>query len=122
MKKVTAILLIPIFLLMTAGVAVTSLYCKGSLAEVGIAVDACCDDVNKGGCCNTQFEVLKVQDAFLSSSVSFDAAAIPFLFLPSVQMTCLPGFSYSSHFKTYRDKAPPSEPRALYILFRSLII
>lgn len=122
MKKVTAILLIPLFLLMTAGVAVTTLYCKGSLAEVGIAVDACCKDVNKGGCCNTQSEVLKVQDVFLSSSLSFDAAAISFLYLPSLQLTFLPVFNYSSHFNTSWDKAPPSEQRALYIIFRSLII
>lgn len=90
MKKFLAILLIPVFLLMTAGVAITSLYCKGQISEVGINVKPCCKDVNKGGCCNTTTKIVKVEDGYVNHSNSFEFTKYITLDLPSF------GFSYVS--------------------------
>lgn len=122
MKKFLAILLIPVFLLMTAGVAITSLYCKGQISEVGINVKACCKDVNKGGCCNTTTKIVKVEDTFVSSSVSFEINKIIDLYLPNFQTAYLPDVRSISYFKIYWDKAPPSIKGDLYILYGTLII
>lgn len=46
----------------------TSLYCQGKLCETGFSVHPCCDDVNKGGCCETKSSFLKVADGFVKSS------------------------------------------------------
>ena len=67
MKNGLIILLIPLFLLFTAGVSITSLYCQEKLCEIGFNVHPCCDDVNKGGCCETKSSFLKVADGFVKS-------------------------------------------------------
>jgi hypothetical protein len=122
MKKLIALFLIPVFLLMTAGVAITSLYCQGKISDVGITVKACCKDVDKGGCCNTKSEIVKVKDAFLSTSASFDFNHSIVLYIPAFQIPDVSALISNFYFKTYWDKAPPILKGELYILFRSLII
>jgi hypothetical protein len=121
-KKLIAILLIPAFLIATQGVAVTSLYCKGKLTKQGFNIKACCKDVNKGGCCDTKAEVVKVKDNYVSAAVSYDfhkfldAATIDFRF------SLLPEVATIQYLKFYWDNAPPRIQKGLYILFRSIII
>lgn len=69
MKNGLVIFLIPLFLLSTAGVSIMSLYCQGELCEVGFTVHPCCDDVNKGGCCKTESNFLKITDSFVKQHV-----------------------------------------------------
>ena len=69
MKNGLVIFLIPLFLLSTTGVSITSLYCQGELCEVGFTVHPCCDDVNKGGCCETESNFLKIADSFVKHNV-----------------------------------------------------
>lgn len=122
MKKLIAILLIPVFLLVTAGVAITSLYCKGQISEVGIHVKACCKDVNKGGCCNTTTKVIKVEDGFVNHSSSFEFHNYINLDLPIFRFSYVSEVINVSYFKTYWDKAPPIIKCGLYIVFRTLLI
>ena len=91
MKKLLAILLIPVFLLTTAGVAMTSLYCKGKIVETGITVKPCCKDVNKGGCCNTESQVIKIQDSFVHDSYSVDVATVFTFYTETYSVLRLPG-------------------------------
>lgn len=121
MKKLIAILLIPVFLLMTAGVTITTLYCNGKISDVGINVKACCKDVNKGGCCDTKTKIVKVEDDFVSHPASFKFNKFIDLDL-GLQVTYVSEAINVSYFKTYWDKAPPLIKGDLYILFRSLII
>jgi hypothetical protein len=122
MKKVIAILLIPVFLLMTAGVAITSLYCNGKISDVGITVKACCEDVDKGGCCDTKTKIVKVNDDFVTHSSAYEINKhIDFNFT-SFHSTYGSEAINLTYFKIYWDKAPPSNQGDLYILFRTLLI
>ena len=123
MKNGLIILLIPLFLLSTAGVAITSLYCQGKLCEIGFNVHPCCDDVNKGGCCKTETKVVKIEDSYVSSSVSYDLNKVSDIFIISdFRINILSEIVNSSEFISIWDKAPPLINTELYILFHSLII
>jgi hypothetical protein len=89
MKKASILLLIPLFTLSTAGLPLTSLFCQGKLCEIGFTVHPCCDDVNKGGCCETRSSLLKIIDSFVKESkgsafkaIGFEKPLIPDSFLP----------------------------------------
>jgi hypothetical protein len=71
MKKAGITLLVPLFALSIVGLSITSLYCQGELCEIGFTVHPCCDDVNKGGCCQTTSIFLKVADSFVKQSEDF---------------------------------------------------
>jgi hypothetical protein len=123
MKKAIAILLIPVFLLATsAGVAMSSHYCKGALKKIGFSVEACCKDVNKGGCCKTTPEIIKVKDHFLKASADLLPDAF-FVITPAVI------FPYSEVYIVTENKnlsglpnGPPTSGRPLYIQYSSLLI
>lgn len=116
-------MLVPLFLLMTAGVAVTSLYCHGKISEVGIVVKACCKDVNKGGCCNTESKIYKVKDTFVGATGSSgQPGKFTDLYVPGFSVNLLSGSFSVIYYKTYRAKAPPLIKAPLYLLYRSLII
>ncbi len=123
MKKVVAILLIPIFLLMTSGLAITSLYCSGKISKVGLKVNACCKDVNKGGCCKTKTTIVKLDDAFVSgTSASFDLHKIIDYYVPAFYLDIGHVSIQKVAVMEHWDKAPPPVKGELYLLFRSLII
>ena len=122
MKKFLTILLVPVFLLMTTGVIITSLYCNGQISYVGIAVKDCCKDVNKGGCCHTESKLIKVEDSFVGASASFDLVKIINLNFNNFEFFYEPELISTSYLKTYWDKVPPSKDTPRYILFHSLII
>lgn len=122
MRKLLAILLIPIFLFATQGVAGTALYCKGELTKQGIFIKACCDDVDKDGCCNTKSKIVKIEDSFLTSNTSFDLHKILDIHLTSFQVSFIPETIKITNLKVNMANAPPLIYSALYILFRSLII
>jgi hypothetical protein len=107
---------------MTAGVAITSLYCKGKLSEVGIKVDACCKDVNKGGCCNTQTKIVKMDDNFVNHSFSFEFHNLVDFNFHDFGFSFVSELINTSYFKTNWGNAPPLLKGDLYLLFRSLII
>lgn len=121
MRKIIAILLIPVFLLMTAGVAITSLYCNGKISDVGITVKACCQDVDKGGCCDTKTKIVKVNDDFVNQASVFEIHKLIDLNLPDFH-SCVLEAAAQTYFKIYWDKAPPSRQGDLYILFCTLLI
>lgn len=73
MNNKLIILLIPLFVFSTVGFSITSLYCQGKLCEMGFSVRPCCNDVNKGGCCQTESIFLRIVDSFVKSD--HDAAA-----------------------------------------------
>jgi hypothetical protein len=95
MRKALIILLIPLFTLATVGLSITSLFCQGKLCKIGFTVHPCCDDVNKGGCCETRSILLKIVDSFVKESkdaafnaIGFEKSIIPCLSLrPGV--TCM---------------------------------
>lgn len=114
-------MLIPVILLTTAGVAITLLYCKGKVSEIGINVTPCCKNVNKGGCCNTETKIYKVKDAFVSFA-SFELNKLVDLYISPVKIDIFSWSEISINLITNWDKAPPLDKGELYILFRSLII
>lgn len=122
MKKIIAILLIPIFLLTTAGMAITSLYCKGTISKIGVSIKACCEDVDKGGCCKTTSKVVKVEDDFTELHSAPQLNKLIDFYLPETKIITKPEVSYNTTNFIYWDKAPPISKDRLYILFRSLII
>ncbi|MBX9851725.1 MAG: hypothetical protein K2X86_08205 [Cytophagaceae bacterium] len=122
MKKALILLLIPVFLATTVGVTIASHYCGGNLVEKGFDIKPCCKDVNKGGCCETTSELMKIKDSFVKASTSFpvnDVLAIENIF--SV-FELKPSFKEISYSKGYWSKAPPLPDEQLYILYHSLII
>jgi hypothetical protein len=121
MKKVLVIALIPIFLMATQGVAVTTLFCKGKITKISAGVKPCCKDVNKGGCCKTESRVLKVQDNFTHASVDYKFTAD---FVYRVSDFSCKVYSISRKIDTtyFRSHAPPLIKQGLYILFRAIII
>jgi hypothetical protein len=122
MKKLVAILLIPLFLLTTVGVAMTSLYCHGKISKTGFRVKACCKDVNKGGCCKTESKLVKIEDRYVNASNSFGFHNAIHPAIISHTISYILDFKSVSYFISYWDKAPPSPDKPLYILFHSLII
>jgi hypothetical protein len=71
------------------GVSITSLYCQGKLCKIGFTVHPCCNDVNKGGCCETKSILLKVVDSFVKESndapfkvFNFENEVLSYLSLP----------------------------------------
>ena len=123
MRKLIVIFLLPLFLVSTTiGVAMTSLYCNGKLTKTGINVKACCNKVNKGGCCKTEIKIVKVEDNFLKTSNSFDLTKIFTLYYYSAHASYSAESKPISQFRHYSDKAPPLNAAPFYILFHSLII
>lgn len=91
MNSKLSIFLIPFFVFSTIGVSITSLYCQGALYEIGFSVHPCCDDVNKGGCCETESVFLKIVDSFVKADddapvkiFSLEKPVIHYLLLPLV--------------------------------------
>jgi hypothetical protein len=100
----------------------TSLYCNGKLTKTGFNVKACCNKVNKGGCCKTEIKLVKVEDNFLKASNSFDLSKIFTLYYSSVYTSYTAEVKPVSQFIYYSDKAPPLNTSPRYILFHSLVI
>lgn len=67
-KKLLLWLLLPVFLLATAGVTVSAVFCKGELYKKGIGAEACC---KKDDCCKKESQFLKVKDDFQKSFTEF---------------------------------------------------
>jgi hypothetical protein len=121
-KKSLAILLIPLFLLVTTGVAITSLHCGGKIVDTGIQVKACCKDVNKGGCCSTKSKIVKVEEVFIKRAASFELNKLSSQYTPDYHLFYFPQIKNIFYSTIYRDKAPPLIRGCLYLLFHSLII
>lgn len=122
MKKLIAILFIPIFLLSTAGVAITAHYCKGKFVESGIGVKACCKDINNGGCCDTETKVVIVEDAYVKDAASVDVKSFFAVFIPQNFYIDFSAVSLSSSNKLPQANAPPLSVKDFVILFCSLLI
>jgi hypothetical protein len=123
LRKLIVIFLLPVFLVSTTiGVTMTSLYCNGKLTKTGMNVKACCNKVNKGGCCKTEIKLVKVEDIFLKTSNSFDLSNIFTLYYSSGYISCTAEVKPLSQFRHYSHKAPPLDAKPLYILFHSLVI
>lgn len=123
MKKLFAILLVPVLLISTSvGISMTSLYCKGEISQTGFSIKACCNDVNKGGCCSTETRIVKVEDDFLKTSDEAGLSKILNLFYTYPEgvyaNNALPG----SFYAFYDGKAPPEKGVPLFILHCVLII
>lgn len=121
MRKALTILLIPIFILTaTVGITLTSYTCKG-MEEKAMA-KPCCKNVGKGGCCEKESIVLKIQDAFIKAvSNSTLTASLYFIQGQNPELSFVSVFTNASYTKEHWDKAPP-KPIGFYILYRSLII
>ncbi len=122
MKKAFTIFLIPVFLFATTiGVSQVALYCGGKLKEKAFAVKACCKDVNKGGCCKTKSERVKVKDNFVKTNAHFNFSIL-------VVENGYYSFEHAVSFKaisftnSYWGNAPPLPDQPFYLLYRSLII
>lgn len=123
MKKALILFLIPVFLLATTvGVTIVSHYCGGKLADKGFSIKPCCEDVNKGGCCETKSELLKVKDNFVKTSTDIHLNNVLALENNLHVFELKPSFKEVFYSKGYWDKAPPLVNVDLYILFGSLII
>lgn len=117
-KKSLLWLLIPVFLLATAGVTVTSVFCKGELFKSGISVDSCC---KKGDCCKKESQFLKVKDDFQKSFTAFKL-------LKPLPHTA--SYLFQTDFTDSLEKqagyacsnAPPVRSISLNILFCSFLI
>jgi hypothetical protein len=123
MKRFIVIMFIHVFLLSTAGLTLNKMYCNGSYVKVGIAIDACCKDLNKGGCCSSKTIVIKVKDFFESvSTVFLDFTSMPAVVYERLQHYWNTIILRPSFFKFYQGKAPPLNKVSLFLLYRSLII
>ena len=70
MKKIALILLISIYSLSTLGIGIKQFYCCGKLKSTSISFvqdnkDKCGKGDEKGGCCKTKFQSLKVKDTYV---------------------------------------------------------
>ncbi|HEY8400540.1 MAG TPA: hypothetical protein VIK89_04720 [Cytophagaceae bacterium] len=117
MKNIFSILLIPVFLIATTiGVASNAFYCK----DMGKVIEkACCDDVDKDGCCNSKPELKKINDDFFKAQSDiqlFKAIQITesFVFYPLIII--------SDDYSFYSGSSPPAPKEGLYIVNCSLII
>jgi hypothetical protein len=121
-KKVLAILIIPVFLLTaTVGVRLNYYSCK-AMASISME-KPCCKKVGKGGCCEKHSTILKIKDVFVKVTQSFDLSSS--LFVIQTQDLRIKPASLSKepgHTKGYWDKAPPAPNIGYYILYRSIII
>ncbi len=122
MKKVTAILMLFLFLITNSGIAVTIHSCGGKIASVTLVSSndhrcACGKKVMKPGCCKSKTTTLKAQKdlaktnqlIFKSAVPDFDINLVSFCeFIPSTLYT-----NYSSAF--YRP--PPNNSKVpIYLL------
>jgi hypothetical protein len=125
MKKAAIILLIPLFVLSTVGLSITSLYCQGELYEIGFTVHPCCDDVNKGGCCQTTSILLRVADSFVKESKDFSFKVSGFekpVISYSIFLITLN--SHTAFRETIKSKLPEILPpgNLTYLLLCALLI
>jgi hypothetical protein len=122
MKKALTILLIPIFILTaTVGVTLTSYSCKGM--EEKAMIKPCCKNMGKGGCCEKETIVLKIQDAFIKAANNSSlSSSLYFIHEQIFSFSFAPRTSELSFSKGQWDNAPPSPNIGFYILYRSLII
>jgi hypothetical protein len=118
MKRFLTILLIPVFLLATAGFTVNYLYCQGKLTRIGVDVKACC---KKGGCCEKESKLIKVKDNFVKLNNTINLSKT-FVILNTSSEVSSAGSYKASYINSYLDKAPPLRDVSRYILFHSLII
>ena len=92
MKKLATILLTVIYMLSTAGIAISQFYCCSKLKEVNFSLTStdyktCKNDTKDDGCCKTTHQYAKVKDAHLSA----DDISFPEKYF-SIIHTCFPVF------------------------------
>ena len=123
MHKTLLILLFPLVVFSTTGVSLTSLYCQGKFSQIGFHVHPCCNDVNKGGCCETKSVLLKNPDSFFEKRKEISAK----LFSPEKALVYLP---LSDWLRTYRTDPRINQPykntylppQYAYVLFCTFLL
>jgi hypothetical protein len=121
MKKILTILLIPVFIL-TATVGVTLNYysCKAMAGES--MVKPCCKKVGKGGCCEKESVILKIQDAFIKAADNSNLSALSYFIQEQIFPFSFTPLNGLSDNKGHWGNAPPDPKVGFYILYSSLII
>ena len=62
MRKLTSILLLSLFFVVTTGFTINAHYCEGKLVELSVILvpDSCCDD--DGGCCKNESTTIQLEE------------------------------------------------------------
>ena len=121
MKKIFALILIPIFLISVQGMAINTYYCKGKTSSIITQTKPCCKDVNKGGCCKKEKNVIKLTDNFVKSfTYSLKISADFYIALSTT--TISKHKTFTALITHSGVNSPPIIKENLYLLFCTFII
>lgn len=126
LKKLLAILLIPVFLLTTGGIAINIHLCKMSgKADASLALNAeksCCGEEDMDNdCCSNEVHFIKIKDDYSSISVPAIEKEISCILVPSLVFIYQP-LPVSGTFVPNYHSPPPDDHVRLNILYRSILV
>ena len=128
MKKLTAILLTMLYLLVNMPVAVSLHYCAGELSGIDLDLKALqrsciCDKVESKICCNDKVIIFKSADAHHNSyAVKLNAPGSDLNYVNDLPIYELSKPRVNNLLSCEEYKSPPPGKKSLYILNRVLII
>lgn len=126
MKKYLVSILAFLYLSLSTGIVINLHYCMGDLASVELGLshdDTCakCGMKDQKGCCETEYQLVKVQDVHQAAK-DFSASVLnsPVLSPPPVSITWVPVFvstpAYPSY--SYPPDSGPIDRCVLHSVFR----
>ena len=127
MKQIVAIILIPIYLLLTTGIQVDRHFCGGELASVsyffGKTSCACGDEVLEMDCCEDVSETIALEDDQQTSFYAFyfdgsgAAFALPARISPLFAFTAEMKLRHAAAFKLLHPRPALEEPPSAFPIY-----